>query len=1006
MMVGVMVGAGLTIAAAHADAQAKFGQVNVGSSATATVTLTVPGGVTLGSVSVVTQGAVGLDFNDTGTGSCAAGMTGQTCTVEVSFAPLYPGVRHGAAQLKDGAGHVIATGYLAGVGVGPEIAFDPGTAFAIDPTVNGLALNGPFGLTVDAAGNLFIADGDYERIVKVPAGGGVATAVSPAPNGRGLENPGGVVVDAAGNLFISDLDGDVLIEVPADGSAPVSSDPIVNGVGLKYPCGMVFDGAGNLYVADVDNARVLEFPVGGGTPVVVNATVNGVPLSYPVTVAMDGADDLFISDEFNNQVVEVPAGGGAPTAIDPTVNGQSLYQPYGIAVDAAGDLFIADLNNRVVEVPAGGGAAKAIAPVVNGKGLNDPIGIALDGAGDLFIADWRQGRVIEVPRSTPPALNFAETNTGTVSSDSPQTVEVENIGNAPLTLEAPATGNNPAITANFTLDSSGTSACPLVASGAAQGATLSAGTSCQLQISFDPAITGSVFGTLTLTDNTLNAGSAPYATQAIALSGDAPVATMSLASVAFSEQQVGTTSTAQKLTLTNTGSAALGITNIAVTGANATAFSFPNTCAASLAVGANCVLQGTFTPTGPGANLASLMIADNANGAQQTVALAGAGIYLPSVTVNPSQTNITTAQALTVTTSVGSVIGYATPTGTVAVNIAAYAILPATLSNGSAMVSVPAGSLAVGTHAISVTYTPDNASATVYGVATGANSVVVTAAVSATAPAATTGAASSATASAVTVAGTANPNGADTQVWFLYGTSNTLSGASQTAAQDIGATTANDAVSANIGSLSPNTTYYFQLIAKNSVGTTSGSISSFTTTASPTFTMSAGNGVSVAPGALSGNTSTVSLTPMYGFTGAVNLSCAISPAAANDPATCSVPGSVTISGTAAQSVTVTVYTTAASAMSRPANLIWPAAGGGVLACVLLWWVPKRRRGWLVMLGLLALFVALGATACSGGGGGGGGGQSNPGTTAGNYTVTVTGVSGSTTTTATVALTVQ
>ena len=1002
LMVGVMVGSGLTVAAANAGGQTNFSQVEVGSSATATVTFNLPSAVTLGSVAVVTQGAAGLDFNDAGTGTCAAGMTEQTCTVDVSFTPRFPGRRIGAALLKDGSGHVIATNYLAGVGAGPQIAFDPGTAFAIDPTVSGYSLNGPFGIAVDAAGDLFVADGDHERVVKIPASGGMATAIDPIVNGRGIENPGGVAVDGAGNLFISDLDGDVLIEVPADGSPATASDPVVNGVGLKYPCGMVFDGPGNMFVADVDNARVLEFPAGGGPATVVNSAVNGVPLSYPVTVAMDGAGDLYISDEFNNQVVEVPPNGGAPIAIDPTVNGQSLYQPYGIAVDAAGDLFIADSNNRVVEVPAGGGAATAIAPVVNGKGLNDPIGIALDGAGDLFIADWKQARVIEVQRSIAPALNFAATSVGTVSSDSPQTVEVENTGNAQMTFAIPATGNNPAITAGFTLDSSGASDCPLVTAGAAQAGTLAAGASCLLPVSFDPATSGSVFGSLTLTDDSLNAAG----TQTIVLSGDAPVATLSLLTMAFSTQQVGTASAVQKLTLTNTGSAALAITNIAVTGTNAAAFSFPNTCGTSLAVGANCVLQGTFTPPGPGVQAASLIFTDNANGSQQVVALTGAGIYVPDVTVNTSQASITTAQALTITVGVGSVIGYATPTGTVAATISGYTVVPATLTNGSATINIPAGSLAAGSHSIVVAYTPDNASAAVYGDASGSNSVTVTAAVTATAPTATTGAASAATASSATVAGTANPNGADTQVWFLYGTSSTLSGASQTAAQDIGATAASSAVSANLASLSPNTTYYYQLIAQNSIGTTSGAISSFTTTAAPTFTMSAGTGVSVSPGAATGNTSTVSVTPMYGFTGAVSLSCAISPVAASDPASCSVPASVTISGTGAQSVTVTVNTTAASAMNEPRKLLWPAAGGGVLVCVVTFGIPRRGR-WLAMLGLLALFAALGVSACSGGGGGGGGGgQSNPGTTAGNYTITVTGISGATTTTATVALTVQ
>ena len=89
------------------------------------------------------------------------------------------------------------------------------------------------------------------------------------------------------------------------------------------------------------------------------------------------------------------------------------------------------------------------------------------------------------------------------------------------------------------------------------------------------------------------------------------------------------------------------------------------------------------------------------------------------------------------------------------------------------------------------------------------------------------------------------------------------------------------------------------------------------------------------------------------------------------------------------------------------------ATGAALACVALLFVPWRRRNWLFSIAWLALFAAMAGMGCgagsstgSGDGGGGGGSQSNPGTTAGTYTVTITGVSGGMTETGTVALTVQ
>jgi hypothetical protein len=179
--------------------------------------------------------------------------------------------------------------------------------------------------------------------------------------------------------------------------------------------------------------------------------------------------------------------------------------------------------------------------------------------------------------------------------------------------------------------------------------------------------------------------------------------------------------------------------------------------------------------------------------------------------------------------------------------------------------------------------------------------------------------------------------------------------------------------------------------------------------ATPTFTIT-GTTVSVAPGATTGNTSTITVTPSGGFTGPVSLSCTITPAAASDPATCSLsPASVAISGVA-QTSTLTVNTTAAtsSALTYPKlpGAPWYAAGGATLACLLLFGIPAQRRSWRATIGMLALFVMISGGVIACGGSSTPTPPSNPGTTAGTYTVTVTGTSGVTTATGTVTLTVQ
>jgi hypothetical protein len=632
----------------------------------------------------------------------------------------------------------------------------------------------------------------------------------------------------------------------------------------------------------------------------------------------------------------------------------------------------------------------------------------LDATGDLYIADSNNNRVVEVQSSQPSPLSFAVTSVGSISSDSPQTVQVENIGNLPLTLPIPSTGNDPNISASFTLDSSGPSACPLITPGSSAPGMLAAGESCLLPVSFKPAPAGSVSGTLILTDNNLNAASPGYANQSIVLNGGfPPVASLSAASMAFGYQQVGSTNSLDQVTLTNTGGALMSITGIGVTGANASSFQFQNTCGSTLPAAASCLIYGHFTPTAVGALTAAITITDNATGSPQTLALTGTGVNPTTITVTPSASSITTAQPLTVTVAVGGGTSNSTATGTITLTIGSFGTAPATLSSGSTTISIPAGSLTIGTESIEALYTPDLAGSAIYTNLTGSSSVIV---IAAPAPTAATGAAGGLTANSATLAGTVNPNGTDTHSWFLYGTSDTLSGASQTPSVDLGSTTASGAVNAAISGLSAGTTFYFQAVAENSAGTTSGSINSFTTTAPPYFSI-AGASLTISPGATTGNSSTITIAPSNGFTGQVSLFCAISPPAASDPPACSLqPASVVISGTASQTVTLTVNTTAATALNKPLKLFWPSAGSAVVACVLLFGFPARRRALRTTLGLLMLLTALtsGVLSCGGGSSssGGGGVPPNPGTTAGTYTIEITGTAESTTATGPITLTVQ
>jgi sugar lactone lactonase YvrE/uncharacterized protein (DUF2345 family) len=433
---------------------------------------------------VVTQGASGLDFTLASGNTCMGTVSPGTCTVNVTFTPIAPGLRQGAVQLFDNVGNLLVSTAISGVGQGPAVAFAPGT----QTTVPTSGLQYPDGVAVDAAGNVFIADYVADTVVKVTPGG-VQSTVS----ATGLQAPIGVAVDGAGDLFIVDLNLPYAVKLPPSGVQTTV------GSGLNFPVGVAVDGAGDVFIGDQNNDRVVEV-----TPSGVQTTVPATGLNQPWGVAVDGAGDVFIADGppegfSNGKVVEV-----TPSGVQTTVPTTGLKQPYDLAVDAAGDVFIADPQNfRVLEITPSG------VQTTFGSGLNYPSGVAVDAAGDLFFGDQGAGQVYEVNRSQTPSLSFETTYVGFTSSDSPQSITLQNIGNQTLNAVSPGllvvTGPNFSNTAG-----------PGTPPDCSASYMFTPGQSCDLSVNFTPQSAGSLSSTAVFNDNALNAN---HATQTVSLSG-------------------------------------------------------------------------------------------------------------------------------------------------------------------------------------------------------------------------------------------------------------------------------------------------------------------------------------------------------------------------------------------------------------------------------------------------------------------------------------------------------
>ena len=254
---------------------------------------------------------------------------------------------------------------------------------------------GPRGVAVDAAGNVYIVDTLNVRIRKVDTAGVITTfAGTGAPGDTGdtgqataaqVNAPFGIAVDGAGNVYIADTfnhrirkvdTAGVITTFAGTGAAGDTGDTgQATAAELNLPFDVDVDAAGNVYIADTGNSRIRKVDTAGvittfaGTGVATfggdSGQATAAQLNGPTGVAAGPAGNVYIADSGNDRVRKVDAGGVITTVAGTGVPGFSgdtgqataaqLDEPSGVAVDAAGNVYIADFNNsRVRKVNAAG----------------------------------------------------------------------------------------------------------------------------------------------------------------------------------------------------------------------------------------------------------------------------------------------------------------------------------------------------------------------------------------------------------------------------------------------------------------------------------------------------------------------------------------------------------------------------------------------------------------------------------------------------------------------------
>jgi sugar lactone lactonase YvrE len=284
-------------------------------------------------------------------------------------------------------------------------------------------LNAPYGVAVDAGGNVYLTDAFSCRIRRISSATSnistIAGGASCSYNGTNMSalianlfNPWDVALDASGNMYVVEYAGNMVRKIDAStgnisivaGLAPSNNLPpssfygyngdniAANTAKLWYPTGVAIDAAGNIYISDMMNNRVRKVTASTGIigTVVGTGGAGGTggfsgdgnfavfaQLKRPGGIALDGAGNLYIADTENNRIRKIDAVSGIITTVagtgslgfsgDGGLATQAQLRPTTIDVDAAGNIYFCDdQNSRLRKITAATGIITTIA----GTGTN------------------------------------------------------------------------------------------------------------------------------------------------------------------------------------------------------------------------------------------------------------------------------------------------------------------------------------------------------------------------------------------------------------------------------------------------------------------------------------------------------------------------------------------------------------------------------------------------------------------------------------------------------------